>query len=238
MSRFYILANYIIKYNNIIMFMQYRFLSNKTQWNNTNNNNTTNNTTNNTNNLVLTNNRNRQLQLLQQPPPPKPVQTHFQSIQMNPRSEQKMKWGEPVWFLFHTLAHKVKAEEFANIRIELIGHIVSICQNLPCPSCSSHATEYMKRVNFGIIATKEDLKRFLFDFHNKVNKDKSYPVFEFDKLDEKYETANTINIIYNFFNHYNNKQFNVNMITANMHRERIITYLKKWLNDNITKFDV
>jgi len=207
------------------MFMHYRTPTKNTQWNH-----------NNQNNLILTNQRNWQIQPALAPPL-KPIQNHFQSIQTNPNPEHKMKWGEPVWFLFHTLAHKIKAEEFAIIRLELIGYIVSICQNLPCPSCTNHATEYMKKVNFNRIETKEDLKRLLFDFHNKVNKEKKYPIFEFDKLDEKYETANTVNIIYHFFTNYNNKQFNVNMITANMHRERIVVNFKKWLNENIMKFD-
>lgn len=200
------------------MFMHYRTPPKNTQWN--------------PNNLLLINNRNWQIQ-----PAAKPVPAHFQSIQTNPNPEQKMKWGEPVWFLFHTLAHKIKEEEFSNIRLEIIGFIVSICQNLPCPSCTNHATEYMKNVNFNRIETTNDFKRFLFDFHNKVNKEKGYPIYEFDKLDEKYERANTVNIINHFFTHYNNKQFNVNMITANMHRERIIVSFKKWLNDNIMKFD-
>jgi len=150
----------------------------------------------------------------------------------------KVKWGEPVWFLFHTLAHKVKDAEFANIKNELFANIVSICYNLPCPKCAKHATEYMKKINIHSIQTKEDLKKMLFVFHNNVNREKGYPMFEFDKLDEKYEKANTKNIIYHFINQFNVKDFNVNMINSNLQRNMFLNKFKVWLSQNIQHFDI
>lgn len=152
-------------------------------------------------------------------------------------NQVKVKWGEPTWFLFHTLAEKVKEETFQYIRKDLIANIISICHNLPCPTCAKHATEFMNKVNFNTIQTKDDLKKLLFSFHNEVNKRKGYAQFEFDKLDEKYEKAKTVNIIHHFIMHYNVKDFNVNMITANMQRNLIIVKLKEWFKENIKYFD-
>jgi hypothetical protein len=63
-------------------------------------------------------------------------------------SVKKMKWGEPIWNLFHVLAEKVKEETFANIREELLNIIYTICANLPCPDCANHATTYMNNINY------------------------------------------------------------------------------------------
>ena len=77
----------------------------------------------------------------------------------------------------------------------------------------------------------------LFKFHNDVNKRKGYAQFEFDKLDEKYRKANTVNIIHHFIAYYNVKDFNVNMITANMQRNMVVVKLKSWFKENIQYFD-
>jgi len=90
---------------------------------------------------------------------------------------KKMRWGEPTWFLFHTLAHKIKDEFFHEKKMEILNTISLICANLPCPNCANHATEYMKNINFYAIQTKQDLKNMLFQFHNVVNQRKGVPVF-------------------------------------------------------------
>ena len=50
-----------------------------------------------------------------------------------PESVVKVKWGEPTWYLFHTLAEKINDESFPTIREELLNVFYSICSNLPCP---------------------------------------------------------------------------------------------------------
>jgi hypothetical protein len=151
---------------------------------------------------------------------------------------KKLKWGEPIWFLFHTLAEKVKEEYFLQIRQELINIIVSICSNLPCPKCTAHATQYLQKVNFNSIQTKSDFKKLLFLFHNEVNKNKNLPLFPYNDLDDKYSKANTKNIIQYFISEYSKTDFNVTMLSENMQRGMIIDKLKKWFIDNINYFDL
>jgi hypothetical protein len=150
---------------------------------------------------------------------------------------KKMKWGEPTWFLFHTLAYKVKDEYFRDIRVELLNNIYSICVNLPCPLCANHAREYMNKINFNSITNKEDLKSLLFHFHNEVNKKKNYSQFPYSELDDKYSKAITINIIQNFMGHFEEKNKSPNMISNDFHRKRLINTLKDWFNKNIQYFD-
>lgn len=152
--------------------------------------------------------------------------------------KKSMKWGEPTWFLFHTLAQKVKESDFQIIRKDLINIIYTICTNLPCPDCAKHATEYMNNINFNTIQTKEQLKNMLFVFHNTVNSRKGFPIFPREELDVKYSRANTINIIKNFIVHFENKHKSIRMISDDLYRARISNNLKQWFNQNITHFDM
>ena len=155
-----------------------------------------------------------------------------------PLSVKKMKWGEPTWFLFHTLAEKVKPEYFAVIKKELLDLIYAICANLPCPNCASHATEYMKGINFEVITTKEHLKILLHRFHNEVNKRKGFPEFPYEQLSEKYSKANTVAIIHYFMPFFEDKHASMRMIADDLHRSRIALQLKAWFNKNIGMFDL
>jgi hypothetical protein len=151
---------------------------------------------------------------------------------------KKMKWGEPTWFLFHTLAEKVKENNFQSIRLDLINLITIICSNLPCPDCANHATDYMKKINPASIRTKQDLKLMLFQFHNVVNQKKNFPLFPFDNLDSKYFNANTVNIIQNFIIHFQDKHHSIRMIANDLYRFRITEQLKLWFNNNLQYFEL
>jgi hypothetical protein len=152
--------------------------------------------------------------------------------------KRQMKWGEPTWFLFHTLAEKVKPEYFPQIRKELLDVIYTICVNLPCPTCAVHATQHMNGINYSTIQTKQQLKDVLFSFHNTVNGKKQFPLFDYSDLDAKYSAANTVQIIQNFMMHFQDKHSSIHMIANDMHRARIAVILKKWFNENIQYFNV
>ena len=151
--------------------------------------------------------------------------------------QTKMVWGEPIWYLFHTLAEKVKVDAFTSIRSELLNNIFAISTHLPCPICSDHAKEYLGKINFNIITKKDDLKNMLFEFHNVVNKRKGYPIFSKSELDEKYSKANTINIIKNFMIHFKDKHRSPKLMADDLQRSRIASTLKDWFERNIIYFD-
>jgi hypothetical protein len=154
------------------------------------------------------------------------------------KPSKKMEWGEPTWFLFHTLAEKIKEEEFQNIRVELLQIIYSICSNLPCPICSTHAKQHLNGTNFNSIQTKQQLKDFLFQFHNYVNQRKNYLLFDYQNLNEKYSKAITVNIIQNFITHFRSKNHNNLMIADDFHRKRTIKEFEQWLQNHIYRFSM
>jgi hypothetical protein len=149
-----------------------------------------------------------------------------------------MKWGAPTWFLFHTLAEKVKPEHFQDIRKDLLNLIYTICSNLPCQMCAKHAVQYLNNVNFNNITTKESLRFMLHRFHNEVNRKKNVPEFPVDQLTKKYYGANTINIIHYFMPFFEDRHRNMKMIADDLHRSQVALRLKAWFNKNIDCFEL
>jgi hypothetical protein len=165
------------------------------------------------------------------PPPPPP-----QVVQKKDASHNKsMIWGMPTWYLFHTLAEKVKDEHFEEIRVELLDIISSICNILPCPICRDHAKEYLKQINFHAITNRDKLKWMLFEFHNIVNRKKDIPSFPFEGL-QKYETANLKSIIYHFMHVYSLKSYNVKFIADEIYKNNILQKIKGWLQTHVQYF--
>ena len=150
--------------------------------------------------------------------------------------KKKMKWGEPTWIFLHTIAQKIKDDRFTAMREQLLQKINIICRNLPCPDCSAHAAKYLDAINFKTILSKEDLKTFLWTFHNEVNKRKGIPLADRSVLD-KYSTANTTNVINYFLVMYSDKSPSIKMIANDFYRQRLIKDLQNWLISNLSNFD-
>jgi hypothetical protein len=148
-----------------------------------------------------------------------------------------MTWGAPIWCFFHTFAEKIKDSEFDGIKGELFEIIVKICNNLPCPECTRHASEYMKNINFNKINCKKELKLMLYTFHNSVNKRKNYKEFPLMELDEKYGSQNTIEVFNKFAINLEYKRSYVHLMIGEQQRKQIVKKIKQWLIDNLHRFD-
>ena len=168
-------------------------------------------------------------------PQPKKEEPVADSVQPK---KKPMRWGEPTWFLFHTLAEKVKPEYFSEIRVELLNIVYTICSNLPCPECAKHAKQYLDSINFNTIVTKRDLQLMLHRFHNEVNRRKKFPEFPVEELNTKYSLANTVNIIHNFMPYFEDKVGSIRLIADNLHRSRVALQIKSWFNKNIGCFEL
>ena len=141
-------------------------------------------------------------------------------------------WGPCTWFLFHTLAEKIKEEEFNNHKEILINLIIRICDNLPCPDCASHARQQMSNLNSNTIKTKEDLKLMLHSFHNIVNQRLNKPTFTIDELQKKYKTSITSNIVQYFLQIWSKKSHNPKLMTEDLHKSRVVVDFVNWWNKN------
>lgn len=171
-------------------------------------------------------------------PKPKPKPNIQQTTVTTPEKKDTMLWGAPTWYFFHTIAAKIKPEQFEEYKSQILQMITNICNNLPCPSCTEHAKQYIQRMNNSSIICKNDLIQFLFVFHNTVNERKRKPVFLYDDLIEKYKKANIINITNNFLYYFKMEHHSVRMIADGMHRKRTATNIQKWLHTNIHIFDI
>lgn len=147
-------------------------------------------------------------------------------------------WGPSCWYLFHGLAHKVKEDEFPNIKADIWNMIVGVCNNLPCPECREHATKIVNSANKNIVLfSKANLERFLFDFHNSVNRRKRYRIFTWEEYIEKYKSANIHNIAYHFVSVFNQSTRNSKMIMDTFHRQMFIKRFITWFESNKQKFN-
>jgi hypothetical protein len=151
-------------------------------------------------------------------------------------AKKEMLWGQPMWLMLHTLAEKVDPDRFYEVREGLLNIIYIICTNLPCPLCSAHAKEFLNGINFNTIATKDNLKYLLFDFHNLVNSRKKYKTFLYENLNI-YETSNTYRVIQNAMFFFTRKSGSFRLIADDMHRKRTSFEINKWFVQNIHFFN-
>lgn len=144
-------------------------------------------------------------------------------------------WGPPIWKLFHVLLEKIKEESFPLIYISLFNNIKRICSYLPCPECSRHATLFLSTVKIEQISNKNDFKKMLHYFHNKVNIRKKKPLFHPSNL-IKYKNYSLINSYNHFISVYNTKG-NLNMLTESFQRQLVLKDFKSWILTNIKYFN-
>lgn len=147
-----------------------------------------------------------------------------------------MYWGPSTWLFMHTLASRIKEDSFKTMGNQLIFSIIQICNHLPCPDCCQHAKMFWRNVKIANITSKKDLIDLLFIFHNSVNKRKRQPLFKHSDL-TYYETKNIIET-YNIFSKNFNTRGNMNLISEEFHRKRMIGLLRNWLMTNIQHFEL
>jgi hypothetical protein len=66
------------------------------------------------------------------------------------------------------IVEKIKPEHRQHELNNIKNIIYTICINLPCPVCKSHAVNYLNK-NYGKVNSMDELKIYLYNFHNVVN---------------------------------------------------------------------
>ena len=152
----------------------------------------------------------------------------------------KKVWGTATWYLFHTLAEKLKPEyDNPNEIKALYAQIKKICQNLPCEDCTAHAIKTLSNVNEAYVtSSKEAFVHFLWQFHNRVNAVSGSPQYPFEETKALYSRAATGLIIRNFINAMNIKSgdLKVTMMTT-MNKNAYMSSFTDYVNKNIHKFN-
>ena len=142
-------------------------------------------------------------------------------------------WGPNIWYLFHTIAYKLKESSFDIVKKNIIYITKSICNTLPCDECSKHAITLLSKYDFDTINNKKDLIKFYYNFHNFVNKKLSKSIFDEEKLEELYHKANFNNIYNNFIKIYNTNNNVPQMMNSSFIRKKELNNII--LNINIIK---
>lgn len=87
-------------------------------------------------------------------------------------------WGPITWYFLHSFLEKIPDDIYQREKVTIINYILSICSNLPCESCTEHATTYLKpRLRVQYFNNISSLKTFMYNFHNEVNKRTKKPIF-------------------------------------------------------------
>jgi hypothetical protein len=143
-------------------------------------------------------------------------------------------WGPPIWTLLHTMAEKIKEDEYNKLIPQLFGLIKRICAFLPCPECSQHATTFLAKIKPQEISSKTDFKNMLYLFHNMVNFRKKKSLYNYSNINN-YKNVNIQHAFNNFVMVYNTKG-NMKLLTESFQRQLVIKDLKTWLINNHSSF--
>lgn len=139
-------------------------------------------------------------------------------------------WGPIVWKLLHTIIESINEKHFQSIYKELFIYIKSICTFLPCPRCSNHARDYLSRIKYEHINTKEKFRLTLFNFHNNVNKMNKKELFKIEDIDV-YKEYSLVECYNNFVKIFG-KKGNLQQITQSFQRKLILQKFMNWLQIN------
>ncbi len=149
----------------------------------------------------------------------------------------KKQWGNACWYLFHTLAYKLK-EEHTNEIQNILNHIIAICSNLPCPDCSEHAIQTLNRLNRNAINSKESLVNAIFQFHNIVNRHTGKSQFSRKEHDELYARASFYPIYNNFWTVMLLNAKGERAMIYNLARKNALLSFDKYIKQNVHIFNV
>lgn len=138
-------------------------------------------------------------------------------------------WGTYTWYFFHALSFSIKNEHFDKEKIFLVECIENICDILPCPNCRAHALHYLRNYDIRKATNKELFKNYLFNFHNKVNKNTGKKIFTYNEFDSLYKRCNLGSICNKFFAIYNTKAQTSYSLLMSINKKQTIKSIKEHL---------
>ena len=143
-------------------------------------------------------------------------------------------WGPAVWTLIHALTVRINDDAYAQVSLPLFKMIVNICKFLPCPECSTDASNFLAKVQQSQLKTKADLINTFYFFHNSVNSKKRKPLFKYSNLGV-YGTYRLIGVVNNFIAKYNTKG-NMKLIAESFQRQMVLNQFRSWFVGSIRAF--
>lgn len=139
-------------------------------------------------------------------------------------------WGSSTWLFFHSFAEHISDTCYQKNKENICSLIRSVCMNLPCHECTKHAKQYVKySLSPRFIKTKDELKYYLFQFHNSVNIRLNKKQFQdYDKYKKS-----KLEPIFKNFSFYYAKNYNpIRGFQDTLNRINIINNIKHFLIQN------
>jgi hypothetical protein len=144
-------------------------------------------------------------------------------------------WGPPTWMFFHSFAEKINEEFYRKNASYILDMIKQICNCLPCPTCQTHATQYMSKIRVHHVLTKEQFKNMLWTFHNTVNIRLQKRTFTKKEL-TMYKRAN-FPLILNHFRYQMTRNWTLNRsFNEQLFRIRIVSHINNFILKNRNQF--
>lgn len=115
--------------------------------------------------------------------------------------------------------------------------IRQIIQNLPCPICSGHATQYFKRYPFDSIKTLTELRYYLCEFHNSVNVRTDKPRMTFEEHLLVYQRMDFTVVLQYFLQTYRHiGNTGVTMMLYSFHRQSMLRHVQQYFSTHAYLF--
>ena len=140
-----------------------------------------------------------------------------------------MIWGKYTWIFFHTLVEKIKDELFFQYKDMICAMILNLCSCLPCPTCKDHAMETLRKKNIFNVRSKEELKIFMYQFHNTVSHKKGMHMPDLSIL-EQYQYTNLRRATRDFAQHFSTNT--PGLMTQQMKRRAVVAQTLKTLHQH------
>jgi hypothetical protein len=139
-------------------------------------------------------------------------------------------WGPATWYLLHCMVLKIDDNIERPVLEDLKNTIYVVISNLPCPMCSNHAMSYFNSHQYSRIATLEQLRFFIYSFHEDVNKRLNKPsTLSYAEHVIYYQTFNLSMVIKHVIHIYENmNNTNLTMMMFSFHRRRMVSILDQY----------
>ena len=147
-------------------------------------------------------------------------------------------WGPATWYLLHCMVLKIDDTIHRPILEELKNMVYIVISNLPCPMCSNHAVSYFNSHQYNRITTLEQLRFFIYSFHEDVNKRLNKPsVMTYAEHVVFYQAFHLSSVIKNVIHIYENmNNTNITMMMYSFHRKRMVTDLDQYFKKNASYY--
>lgn len=110
-------------------------------------------------------------------------------------------WGPNFWFSLHTVTLAYPDVPTYEERRRYHDFFTSLQYVLPCKLCREHYTNHLKEYPISIqLNSKEDLVKWCFNLHNRVNRSLGKEDFKYEDFREKYRKIYAPTIIEKIIN--------------------------------------